>query len=62
MGLAARVEIFHVPGARQFDELNGVAGCFGCPRVAAREIDGNDIIGAAMKYELSDAQGEHLHR
>jgi hypothetical protein len=62
MGLAARVEVIHVPGARQLNELNGVAGCMGCPRVAARKIDGNHIIGSAMKNKLSDAQREHLYR
>jgi hypothetical protein len=40
MGLAAWVEVLHVPGTRQLDELSGVAGCIGRARVAPREIDG----------------------
>jgi len=62
MGLAAWVEVLHVPGARQLDELNGVACRIGCLRVAAREIDGNHIVGGAMKNKLSDAQREHFYR
>ncbi len=62
MGLAAWIEVFHVSGTRQFDELNGVTCCLGRPCVAARELDGNRIIGGAMKNELSDAQREHLYR
>lgn len=62
MGLAAWIEVLHVSGTRQLDELNGVARCLGRPCVAAREIDGNRIIGGAMKDELSDAKREHLYR
>lgn len=62
MGLAPRIEVLHVSGTRQLDELDGVARRFGRPGVAAREIDRNRIIGGTMKDALSDAQREHLYR